>query len=60
MVLLVLALRLIAPGAASGIAGRARAIFDISGGAVIGPEIGQHALGMIVVGLLPWNAAIKR
>jgi flagellar biosynthetic protein FlhB len=57
MVLLVLAIRLIAPGAAAGIAARSRAIFDLSGSGVIGPEIGQHALGMIVAGLLPFLLA---
>lgn len=57
MVLLVLAIRLIAPGAASGIASRTRAIFDLAGSGVIGPELGQNAMGMVVVGLLPFLLA---
>lgn len=57
MVLLVLAIKLIAPSAASGIAARARAIFDYAGGGVIGPEIGQNAMGMILVGLVPFLLA---
>ena len=57
MVLLVLSIRLIAPGAASGIASRARAIFELAGSGVIGPEIGQYAMGMILVGLAPFLLA---
>jgi flagellar biosynthetic protein FlhB len=57
MVLLVLALRFIAPSAATAIAGRARALLSISGSGVIEPEVGSHAIGMIVVGLLPFLLA---
>ncbi|MCP4309119.1 MAG: EscU/YscU/HrcU family type III secretion system export apparatus switch protein [bacterium] len=54
MVFLVLAIRLIAPGAAMEIASRARAILSISGTGTIQPEVGIHALGMITLGLLPF------
>ncbi len=57
MVLLVLAIRFMTPGAASALASRARAIFELAGKGVIGPEIGHHAMGMIVVGLLPFLLA---
>jgi flagellar biosynthetic protein FlhB len=57
MVLLVLAMRLIAPGAATAIAGRTRAILSIAGEGVIGPEVGANAMGMVVVGLLPFLLA---
>lgn len=57
MVLLVLALRLIAPGAGSAIAGRTRALLSVAGRGVIGPEVGENVIGMIVVGLLPFLAA---
>lgn len=54
MVLLVLAMRLLAPGAATGIATRTRDVLSISGSGVIAPEVGSAALGMVVVGLLPF------
>lgn len=54
MVFLVLSLRLLAPGAAMEIASRARAILSISGSGTIEPAVGNYALGMITVGLLPF------
>ena len=57
MVLLVLSLRLIAPGAALEVASRVRAILSVSGTGSIEGVVGTHALGMIVAGLLPFLLA---
>ena len=54
MVFLVLSLRLLAPGAAREITMRVRSILSISGTGTIEGAVGQNALSMILVGLLPF------
>ena len=57
MVMLVLAMRFLAPAAAMEIAERARAIFAVAGRATLTPEIGSHVIGMIMIGLVPFLLA---
>lgn len=57
MVMLVLALRFMAPPAAREIAVRARAILSHAGTATINAELGDHIMAMFLVGLVPFLAA---
>jgi len=57
MLMLVLALRFMAPAAASEIALRSKALLSLSGSAVISAEVGQHVTAMLLVGLAPFLLA---
>ncbi len=57
MVMLVLALRFIAPAAASEIAVRAKSILSISGTGSIEAVVGSHVIAMLLVGLAPFLLA---
>lgn len=57
MVMLVLALRFMAPAAAREIASHARQILSGAGQATIGADLGGHVMTMILVGLVPFLGA---